>query len=111
MGALILGDFAIEVGWLCADVIFYMAFVAIANFAQQNNELGYAFKFVRVMTLILTATLGIWGFVLGLLIAVILVVTNRTLSGRRYLYPLIPFDGAAMRRLLFREKKMDFEKK
>ena len=111
VGALILGDFAIEVGWLCADVIFYMAFVAIANFAQQNNELGYAFKFVRVMTLILTATLGIWGFVLGLLLAVILVVTNRTLSGRRYLYPLIPFDGAAMRRLLFREKKMDFEKK
>ena len=109
VGALILGDFAIEVGWLCADVIFYMAFVAIANFAQQNHELGYAFKFVRVLTLILTAALGIWGFCLGILISLILVVTNRTLSGRRYLYPLIPFDRAAMKRLLFRERKTDFE--
>ena len=109
VGALILGDFAIEVGWLCADVIFYMAFVAIANFAQQNHELGYAFKFVRVLTLILSAALGIWGFCLGILISLILVVTNRTLSGRRYLYPLIPFDRAAMKRLLFRERKTDFE--
>ena len=40
VGALILGDFAVSVGWLCEDVILYMAFVAIANFAQQNYELG-----------------------------------------------------------------------
>ncbi len=108
VGALILGDFAIEVGWLCADVIFYMAFVAIANFAQQNHELGYAFKFIRVMTLILTAILGIWGFALGMLLSVLLVVTNKTLLGRRYLYPLIPFNSKAMKRLLFRERKTDF---
>ena len=37
VGALILGDFAVGVGWLCEDVILYMAFVAIANFAQQNT--------------------------------------------------------------------------
>ncbi len=108
VGALILGDFAIEVGWLCADVIFYMAFVAIANFAQQNHELGYAFKFVRVLTLILVFVLGIWGFGVGMLIFCILVATNKTLIGRRYLYPLIPFNAKAMKRLIFREKKTDF---
>ena len=108
VGALILGDFAIEVGWLCADVIFYMAFVAIANFAQQNHELGYAFKFVRVITLFLSFVLGVWGFVLGMLVFCFLVATNRTLIGRRYLYPLIPFNPKAMKRLLFREKKTDF---
>lgn len=109
VGALILGDFAIEVGWLCADVIFYMAFVAIANFAQQNHELGYAFKFVRVVTLLLTYLFGIWGFILGILIFVYLVATNKTVIGRRYLYPLIPFNGVAMKRLLLRERKKDFE--
>ena len=108
VGALILGDFAIEVGWLCADVIFYMAFVAIANFAQQNHELGYAFKFVRVITLILTAILGIYGFVGGLLLGALLIVTNNTLIGRGYLYPLFPFNAKAMGRLLFRVKKGDF---
>ncbi len=111
VGALILGDFAIEVGWLCADVIFYMAFVAIANFAQQNHELGYAFKFVRVITLLLTAALGIYGFVGGLLFSAFLIVTNRNLLGKGYLYPLFPLNCKALLRLFVRVKKDDFSEK
>ena len=109
VGALILGDYAVGVGWLCEDVILYMAFVAIANFAQQNVELGYAFKFVRVSMLLLTYFLGTWGLLAGCLLFVILIVTNTTVTGGfLYLYPLIPFNAAAMRRLLFRVKKNDF---
>ncbi|MBR7116305.1 MAG: spore germination protein [Clostridia bacterium] len=111
IGALILGDFAVSVGWVCEDVILYMAFVALANFAQQNAELGYAIKFIRVITLLLVFALGVWGLLLGFLLFIILVATNRTVTGKRgYLYPLIPFDGKAMMRLLFRVKKHDFEK-
>ena len=109
VGALILGDFAVGVGWLCADVILYMAFVAIANFAQQNYELGYAFKFTRLMLLILVFGFGIWGFVLGIGMFVLLVVTNTTVTGRRYLYPLIPFSPKDLMRLIIRQKKTDFE--
>ena len=109
VGALILGDFAVEVGWLSADVILYMAVVAIANFAQQNHELGYAFKFIRVITLLFTAAFGLFGFIGGIAFSCVLVATNKTLDGHRYLYPLIPFDGRAMCRLLFRTKKRDFE--
>ena len=109
VGALILGDFAVDVGWLSPDVILYMAVIAIANFAQQNHELGYAFKFVRIITLGLTAIFGIWGFVGGIILFCVLAATNKTLDGNRYLYPLIPFDGRAMCRLIFRTKKRDFE--
>ena len=109
VGALILGDFAVGVGWLCADVILYMAFVAIANFAQQNYELGYAFKFMRLMLLILVFGFGIWGFVLGIGISVLLVATNTTVTGRRYLYPLIPFSLKDLMRLIIRQRKTDFE--
>ena len=106
VGALILGDFAVEVGWLCGDVILYMAFVAIANFAQQNHELGYAFKFSRMTILALTALLGIWGFVIGIILFCIAVATNKTISGKhRYLYPLLPFNGKALLRLLVRQTK------
>lgn len=109
VGALLLGDFAVGVGWLCEDVILYMAFVAIANFAQQNVELGYAFKFVRVTMLLLTYFLGVWGIVAGGLLFLFLLATNVTVSGRfDYLYPLIPFNPRAMLRLLFRVKKNDF---
>lgn len=108
IGALILGDFAVTVGWVCADVILYMAFVALANFAQQNAELGYAIKFVRVLTLLAVWALGVWGLLVGALSFVFLVATNRTVTGKhRYLYPLIPFNAKAMSRLLFRMKKDD----
>ena len=109
VGALLLGDFAVGVGWVCEDVILYMAFVAIANFAQQNVELGYAFKFVRVSMLILTYLLGAWGLLAGALLFLFLVATNTTVTGRGYyLYPLIPFNMRAMLHLLFRVKKNDF---
>lgn len=110
VGALILGDFAVEVGWLSGDVILYMAFVAIANFAQQNHELGYAFKFMRIIILVLVAIFKIWGFVLGIIIFCASVALNTTLSGKhRYLYPLIPFDAHALGKLIIRQRKRDFE--
>ena len=112
VGALILGDFAVGVGWLCEDVILYMAFVAIANFAQQNHELGYAFKFMRMMILALVYLLGIWGFVAGVLLFLFFVSTNRTLCEKHhYLYPLIPFNPRKLMHLLIRRRKRDFEEK
>ena len=110
VGALILGDFAVGVGWLCEDVILYMAFVAIANFAQQNHELGYAFKFMRMMILGFVYLLGIWGFVAGILLFVLFVCTNRTISAKHhYLYPLIPFNPKKLLSLLIRRRKRDFD--
>ena len=110
VGALLLGDFAVGVGWLCEDVILYMAFVAIANFAQQNYELGYAFKFMRMLTLGLVYFLGIWGFAIGMLVFVIAVTTNNTVFGKlHYLYPLVPFRARAIKKILFRTSKRDFE--
>ena len=110
VGALLLGDFAVGVGWLSEDVILYLAFIAIASFAGQNAELGYAFKFVRVLTLIFVFGFGAWGLLLGGILLVFLVATNTTVTGRRhYLYPLIPFDLRAMARLALRLKKRDGE--
>lgn len=108
VGALILGDYAVGVGWLCEDVILYMAFVAIANFAQQNVELGYAFKYVRIAWLVFVFLFGIWGLPLGAALFLLLVATNVTVTGRKgYLYPLVPFNPKAILRLIFRVKKDD----
>lgn len=111
IGGLILGDFAVGVGWVCADVIFYMAVVAIAGFSGQNIELSYAIKFLRMGTLTLTALFGIWGYLAGGALSLVLIATNRTLGGKRgYLYPLVPFRGRALCRLLFRLPKWDVER-
>ncbi len=102
---LILGDFAIQVGWLNAEVILYMAFVSMANFAQPSFELGYAFKFMRILLLIATAIGNAWGFFIGLAVILLLIGLNKTVDGSRsYLYPVIPFNGRAFLRQFFRTK-------
>ena len=106
VGGLILGEFAVEAGWLIPEVILYMAFVAIANFTQTSFELGYALKFMRILLLTLTAFFNLWGFVGGVLLIVILIATNKTVNGgHSYLYPLIPFSGRALLSLFVRRKK------
>ena len=106
VGGLILGDFAVQIGWLIPEVILYMAFVAIANFTQRSYELGYAFKFMRMGLLLLTALGGVWGYGAGVLGIAVLLCTNVTVTGKRhYLYPLIPFDGQALKSLFFRVRK------
>ncbi|NLU23303.1 MAG: spore germination protein [Clostridiales bacterium] len=102
LGALILGDFAVQARWLVPEVLVYMAFVAIANFAQPSYELGYALKLMRMLLLVLTYALDWVGFVAGLTLTVILIVTTRPIGGKGYLYPLIPFNARAMRALLTR---------
>ena len=92
IGGLILGDFAVEVGWFCPDVIFYMAVVAVAGFAQRSHELTYAMKFYRMALLGVTALFGVWGFVLGVLALPLLLATNSSVLPHRYLRlrPLLP---------------------
>lgn len=103
LGALILGDFAVQAGWLGPEVLVYMSFVSVASFAQPSHEMGYAFKLLRVALLLVTAAFDVWGFVLGVVGILVLLATTKPLVGKGYLYPLIPFNGKALRRLLSRE--------
>ena len=106
VGGLLLGDFAISVGWLIPEVVLYMAFVTIANATQSSFELGYALKFMRILLLVLTQLFNVWGFLAGLALTLTLIATNKTVNGgRSYLYPLIPFSGKALLALYTRRKK------
>jgi len=83
-------------------VLAYMAFVAVANFAQPSYELGYAFKLLRLMLLLLVGALDWLGLALGTAVILALLATNRPIAGRGYLYPLVPFNARALRALLLR---------
>ena len=103
LGALILGDFAVQARWLVPEVLVYMAFVAIANFAQPSFELGYALKLTRMVFLILVALLDVWGLVLGVAGFLVMLATTKPILGKGYLYPVCPFDAKALGRLLVRQ--------
>lgn len=99
VGAIAFSEFAVESGWFSMEVILYMAFVTIANYSQPSYELGYSLKFLRVILLVLTRILNIWGFVAGIVLNIVLLFTNKTLSGKSYMYPLFPLHP---RELLFK---------
>lgn len=102
IGAIALSEFTIDVGWFSTEAILYMAFVTIAGFSQPNYELGYCIKFIRIGLLVLTVLFNLWGFLTGIVLTIILLLTNKTVSGKSYLYPLIPFNGKAFIRKVLR---------
>lgn len=103
IGALVLGELAVSAELFSAEVVLFMAFVAIANFAQPSIELGYAFKLSRVFILIFTAIFGLWGFIGSLAAIILMIALTNTVSGKNYLYPLIPFNAKALSSLLIRK--------
>lgn len=111
VGALILGDFAIKTEWFVPDTILYTAIVSLGGFAQTSVELGFAIKLCRMLLLVLTSLFKVWGFIIGLIITLILLATNKTIMGQSYIYPLYPFDGNALKHLLFRTPIKSNEKK
>ena len=104
IAGIVLGEFAVNSGWFNAEVMLYMAFVTVASYTTASYELGYAMKFMRIITLILTAIFGVWGYVAGLIIFVVSVVGNKTIAHTSYLYPLFPLDIKVLWKILFRHQ-------
>lgn len=102
IGTIALSEFAVESGWVSMEAILYMALVTVANFTQPNFELGYSFKFCRVLLLVLTYIFNVWGFIIAFIINLVLLCTNRTISSKSYLYPLVPFNGKEFLRKILR---------
>lgn len=104
MAALILGEFSVKSGWFNAEVMLYMAFVAIANYTHPSYELGYAIKFFRMINLILVALFQAWGYFIGIALFITAIVSNKMVSGQSYLYPLLPFSFRKAGRALVRSR-------
>ncbi|MBE6761315.1 MAG: spore germination protein [Ruminococcaceae bacterium] len=102
IGGLLLSEFAINAGWFEAECILYMAFVAIAGFSQPSFEMGYAQKFIRIFLLLVTEFFGIFGLIGGLVLTVLTMALTKTLTGRNYFYPVIPFNLKDFIRLFIR---------
>lgn len=102
VAGIIMGDYTVSSGWFNSEIMLYMAFVAVANYTQVSLELGFALKFMRIILICLTAAFGLWGLVGGVVLVLVLIATNRTISGKSYIYPILPFNGKQFLRRFFR---------
>ena len=110
IAGIVLGEYSVKSGWFNSETMLYMAFVTISNYSQSSFELGYALKFMRIIILLLTTFFGIWGYVGGVALAALAIIKNKTIAGKSYIYPLIPFSWSECRKRFFRGRLPHTEK-
>ena len=110
IAGIVLGEYSVKSGWFNSETMLYMAFVTIANYSQASFELGYAFKFMRMILLVLTAVFNYWGFAIGVILSICAVVFNKTIAGKSYIYPLIPFNYQKLKKRFLRGRIPHHEK-
>ena len=86
VGGLIVGQAAVEAGFVSPVVVIVIAITGIAGFTIPHNSLVGAFRLLKYLLIILSAMLGLFGFWLGLLAVLIHLVSLRSF-GIPYMFP------------------------
>ncbi len=102
IGALLIGQIAVEVGVFTPEVLMYISLVTIGVFSTPSWEFGLANRFSHLLLLLATGLLGVWGFFGGLLAIFILLLRTKSF-GVPYLWPLIPLNVSALTDILVRK--------
>ncbi|MBX5436785.1 MAG: spore germination protein [Alicyclobacillaceae bacterium] len=102
IAAVIFSQFASQIHLLQPEVLVYMAIVMVAQYATSSYELGSANQLARFWILLWTAAAGAWGFGIGVISWLLLLLRTRSF-GIPYLWPLFPFKWRnGMRDIVFR---------
>ncbi len=99
--AILIGDIAVQTGLFVNEVILYMAVSAVGMFATPSYELGLANRIVRLGLLLAVFLFQVPGFVVGSTLLFLYLVLERSYN-TPYLWPFVPFNGAAMMSIILR---------
>lgn len=89
VGALVIGQAAVEAGIVSAPIVIVVAATGIASFAIPRYNVATAFRLLRFPMLLLAGTLGFFGITMGLLFLMSHLVTLRSF-GVAYFGPVAP---------------------
>ncbi|MBE3597720.1 MAG: spore germination protein [Limnochordaceae bacterium] len=101
VGAVLLGQFAVQTGLFVNETILYSALAAIGSFTTPALEFALALRLFQYPLIALAAWQGLWGLAAGLTLMLYGMALTRSFF-LPYLWPLAPFDGKALSRLLMR---------
>lgn len=102
VGGLLIGDIAVTLNWASTEVLFYGAITLLASLSISSVEFADALRVYRIFLLLTTAVGGLWGFLAGLSLILLSIATTPTFGGMSYFWPLLPWNGKALKTLLFR---------
>lgn len=89
VGALVLGQAAVEAGIVSAAMVIVVSLTAIANFVAPNYGFGIAQRLIQFAFMFLASILGFFGIMCGVFVMLIHLVSLRSL-GVPYFAPLAP---------------------
>ena len=90
VSALLLGDFAVQVGLFSPEVILYMAVAALSTFSIPGYEMVMVLKMFRFILLVAAIFANFWGFLLAVFLILVWLASTKSF-GVGYLWPIIPF--------------------
>lgn len=102
VGALLIGDIAVNVGFFVPEVLLYMGLVAVGIFSTPSWELSMANRIVLLFLILLTGMFHLPGLIAGLIILFVRLVTTRSF-GYPYMWPLWPLNIRELIGVFFRK--------
>ncbi len=102
VGAVLIGQIAVDVGFFVPEVLLYIGLVAIGVFSTPSWELSLANRLVHLFLLLLTGIMGLSGFIVGVILLMVKLLLSRSF-GVPYLWPFIPLDFPALLSVLLRK--------
>jgi len=100
VGALVIGEAAVRAGLVAASTVIVVALTGIASFTF-TYSFSIAFRLLRFTLMVLSATLGLFGLIIGMAIMGIHLCTLRSF-GVPYLSPVVPTTGVDLKDAVFR---------
>lgn len=104
IAALLLGQFAIDLGFFSEEILLFSAIGSIGGFATPNYELSLTNKYIKVMMILSIFAFNIYGFIIFNIILWVYLARLKPF-GMSYLYPLIPFNLKGIMQFLIRRPK------
>ncbi len=89
LGALVIGQAAVQAGIISAPMVIIVSLTGIANFIIPHYDLAFTIRFLRFPVMFLAASFGIFGLTVGMLLIYIHMVSLRSF-GMPYLAPTAP---------------------
>jgi hypothetical protein len=107
VGALVIGQAAVQAGIVSAPMVIVVATTGIASFAIPRYNFGLAFRMLRFLMLILAGCLGLYGIIIGFIALTIHLVNLRS-YGVPYFTPVSPFSLKDFKDTLVRAPRWSF---
>jgi spore germination protein KA len=101
VGALVIGQAAVQAGIISAPLIIIVAVTGIASFLVPNPRMSQAISLLRFPLMLFAATFGLYGIGIAL-IAILIHLVNLRSFGVPYMTPLAPYNFAGLADILFR---------